>query len=206
MRPTRAAPVIVCAASLALLVAAGARSESEKETGWTEGDKKAETEGIEYPGVDPEKMTGIAPLISKAKKSKKTVVTWPGFQMVHGGSRVFVQMLKGTSVDHVQAPTRTKKPPFKIDENTLVYQFDKKVVQIKNNLNPLVTRSFNTPVDYVKVKRKKGRVYMVIKMRVPEEPVREELLTTEDGYHFYFVEFASGDYLPKAEEKSGSEG
>jgi hypothetical protein len=202
-----AVPIIVCAASLALLVAAGARSEENKETGWTEGDKKAEDKGIEYPGVDPEKMTGIAPLISKAKKSKKTVVTWPGFQMVHGGSRVFVQMLKGTTVDSVKAPTRTKKPPFKVEKNTVVYQFEKKVVLIKNNLNPLITRSFNTPVDYVKVKRKKGRVYMIVKLRVPEEPVREELMSTEDGYHFYFVEFAAGDYLPEDDkEKSGSEG
>ncbi len=188
---------------LPLVLGSVASSESEDETGWSEGKgKDKEPEGIEYPGVDPEKKTGIAPLIQKAKQSKKTVVTWPGFQMVYGGSRVFVQMLKGTSVDSVKGPTRVDKPPFKVTQPALVYVFPKKVVLIKNNLNPLITRSFNTPVNVVRMKRKKGSVYMVVELRKQEEPVREELMSTEEGYHFFFVEFASGEYLPKPETKA----
>jgi len=183
-----------------LLVAAASASSQETETGWQEGKEAVEEEGIAYPGVDPEKNTGIAPLIDEAKKSKKTVVTWPGFQMVQGGSRVFVQMLEGTQASGVTAPTRTAKHPFKLDGPSLVYVFDKKVVLARNNLNPLITRSFNTPVDFVWVKRKKGLVYMVVKLRSPEEPVREELIQTEEGYHFFFVEFAAGDFLPEAPE------
>ncbi len=186
---------------LPLVLGSIASSESKKESGWVDGKATGqEPDGIEYPGVDPEKKTGIAPLIQKAKKSKKTVVTWPGFQMVYGGSRVFVQMLKGTSVDSVKGPARVAKPPFKVTEPALVYAFPKKVVLIKNNLNPLITRSFNTPVNTVRMKRKKGSVYMVLELRKEEEPVREELMSTEEGYHFFFVEFASGEYLPKPEK------
>ncbi|MBW2264122.1 MAG: hypothetical protein JRG91_19330 [Deltaproteobacteria bacterium] len=191
---------IALAAVIALPLVLGtvASSESGKESGWAKGKKSTdETEGIEYPGVDPEKKTGIAPLILKAKKSKKTVVTWPGFQMVHGGSRVFVQMLQGTSVEGVTGPSRVQKPPFKVTQPSLVYVFSKKVVLIKNNLNPLITRAFNTPVNKVRMKRKKGKVYMVLELRSNEEPVREELIHTEEGYHFFFVEFASGEFLPK---------
>jgi hypothetical protein len=194
---------IAVAAVLALPLVMGsvASGDEKKEKGWEEGDKKSEEKkGIEYPGVDPEKKTGIAPLIEKAKKSKKTVVTWPGFQMVYGGSRVFVQLLKGTKVDSVNGPSRVSKPPFKVSQPSLVYVFPKKVVLIKNNLNPLITRSFNTPVNVVRMKRKKGSVYMILEMRTQEEPVREELMKTEDGYYFFFVEFASGEYLPKVEK------
>ena len=188
--------------ALPLVVGTAASSESKDESGWSEGKKKSdEPEGIDYPGVDPEKKTGIAPLIEKAKKSKKTVVTWPGFQMVYGGSRVFVQLLKGTKVEGVTGPTRVAKPPFKVTQPSLVYVFPKKVVLIKNNLNPLITRSFNTPVNVVRMKRKKGSVYMIVELRKDEEPVREELMKTEDGYYFFFVEFASGEYLPKVEKK-----
>jgi hypothetical protein len=197
--------VAIVAAVLAVSTLASSKETEKKgDGGWTEGDEAAEAGGIEYPGVDPEKMTGIAPLIENAKKSKKTVVTWPGFQMVHGGSRVFVQMVQGTSAQGVTAPVRTAKLPFKVEENSLVYAFDKKVVLVKNNLNPLITRAFNTPVDYVRMKRAKGQVYMVLKLRRSEEPVREELVETEDGYHFFFVEFAAGEYLPKAEGKGSS--
>jgi hypothetical protein len=197
----------VLALVLLPLVAAGMASseagDKEDKGGWTEGESKTdEAKGIEYPGVDPEKKTGIAPLIEKAKKSKKTVVTWPGFQMVYGGSRVFVQLLKGTKAASVSAPTRAGKVPFKVEKPSLVYVFSKEVVLIRNNLNPLITRAFNTPVDYVRMKRKKGKVYMVVKLRQDEEPVREELMKTEEGYYFFFVEFASGQYLPKPKETS----
>lgn len=184
---------------------ASAEDEDKKE-GWEKGKggEEAPPEDIEYPGVDPEKDTGIPPLVKKAKKSKKTVVTWPGFQMVYGGSRVFVQMLKGTKVDSVKAPSRVAKAPFKVEKPYLVYEFPKKVVLIRNNLNPLITRAFNTPVDYVRMKRKKGKIYMVLKLRVDEEPVREELLSDDDGFVFFFVEFAAGKYLPEDEDDGSS--
>lgn len=195
-------PVLVLALCAAT-IASSEPQEGEKKSGWTEGEGKGdEAEPIDYPGVDPEKQTGIAPLIEKAKQSKKTVVTWPGFQMVHGGSRVFVQLLKGTAAEGVSAPTRVSKYPFKVEGPALVYAFEKKVVLVKNNLNPLVTRAFNTPVNVVRMKRKKGTVYMVVSLRKGEEPVREELMKTEDGYHFFFVEFAAGDFLPKKEKTS----
>ncbi len=205
--PAAALPLLLILAAAA--VRAGAQEEGEKdEPGWSGGtqDEEKKLEPVEYPGIDPEKQTGIAPLIEKAKASKKTVITWPGFQMVHGGSRVFVQMVQGTKVNEVEVPVRVTKPPIKVQGPSLVYEFPKQVVLISNNLNPLVTRSFDTPVDWVRMVRKKGKVYMVLALRVAAEPVREELLTTEDGYHFFFVEFSAGDYLPESmkEKESGA--
>lgn len=205
LRPLAAIPI------LGLLAVGGhlALAQQEgKDSGWKEGEgkdgKDAPPEDIEYPGVDPEKNSGIAPLIKKAKASKKTVVTWPGFQMVHGGSRVFVQMLQGTKAADVTAPVRVEKSPVKVEPPYLVYAFDKKVVLIKNNLNPLITRAFNTPVEWVRMQRKKGKVYMIVKLRAAEEPVREEMLSTQDGYHFFFVEFAAGTYIEEEKDDGSS--
>jgi hypothetical protein len=188
-----------------LSVSWGSRADEQDEPGWLGGGDEDEDEKIEdvpYPGVDPEKETGIAPLIKKAKKSKRTVVTWPGFQMLEGGgSRVFVQMLKGTTVDQVLPPKRVAKPPIEVSPPHLVYRFPKKVILLKNNLNPLITRAFDTPVDWVRMVRSKKSSYMVLKLREAEEPVREEMLFTEDGYIFFFVEFAAGDYLPEDESE-----
>jgi len=210
MRPRDVlAGILVVAAVVAVGVvgAAIAGDEAYSDKAWDEGEEGEKDEYIDYPGVDPTKSGGIPPLIKKAKQSKKTVVTWPGFQMVHGGgSRVFVQMLKGTNVSVVDPPVRVAKHPFKIEGPHIVYRFSKKIVLIKNNLNPLITRSFDTPVNTVKVTRKKKQVYMILYLRQDVEPVREELVSTEDGYHFYFVEFPSGDYLPEKKKKAKSKG
>lgn len=194
------------------LKAAAAGDASDSKSGddaWKKQGSASQDEAVQlvdYPGVDPEKQTGVAPLISNAKKSALTVVTWPGFQMVDGGSRVFVQLLKGKNQSAVEAPTRSMKVPFKVDSPSIVYSFSKKVVLVKNNLNPLVTRSFNTPVDEVRMLRKKGTVYMVLSLRTAVEPVREEMVETADGYHFFFVEFASGNYLASQDEEEQAVG
>jgi hypothetical protein len=153
---------------------------------------------MSYPGVDPEKG-GIAPLMEKARKSKINVVTWPGFQMIpgSGGSRVFVQILKGSTIDAVDQPVRVDDPPFKVGPNTLVYRFPESIVLLKNNYNPLISKYFNTPVLKAKMKRFKKRVYLVIELRTAVAPLREKFLPYQNDLYFFFIEFESGSYLPK---------
>ena len=153
---------------------------------------------MSYPGVDPEKG-GIAPLMEKARKSKINVVTWPGFQMIpgNGGSRVFVQILKGSTIDAVDQPVRIDDPPFKVGPNTLVYRFPESIVLLKNNYNPLISKYFNTPVLKAKMKRFKKRVYLVIELRTAVSPLREKFLPYQNDLYFFFIEFESGSYLPK---------
>ena len=153
---------------------------------------------IDYPGVNPDKG-GVAPLLAKARKSKINVVTWPGFQMLPegAGSRIFVQLLKGSTGEPIEQPTRISKPPFKTTPHTLVYEFPKSVVMLKNNYNPLVSKYFNTPVTRVKVRKFKKRVYLIIEVRTSVLPLRESFFKYQDGLYFFFVEFEPGDYLKK---------
>ena len=152
---------------------------------------------MSYPGVDPEKG-GIAPLMEKARKSKINVVTWPGFQMIpgNGGSRVFVQILKGSTIDAVDQPVRVEDPPFKVGPNTLVYRFPESIVLLKNNYNPLISKYFNTPVLKAKMKRFKKRVYLVIELRTAASPLREKFIPYQNDLYFFFIEFEPGSYLP----------
>jgi hypothetical protein len=205
---------------MAALAMPGARvvfaEETLKGTGEAKGGEAKEEEAeqakpapIEYPGVDPEKG-GEAPLLEKAKKSKINVVTWPGFQMLPGGagSRVFVQLCKGSQVDQITQPERMDKPPFKVAKNSLVYIFPKSVVLLRNNLNPLVSKYFNSPVLKAKMKRFKKRVYLVIELKASVLPSREQFSSYQDDLFFFFIEFEPGDYLskppPEEEEKETS--
>lgn len=162
----------------------------------SEEDKIAIQE-MSYPGVDPEKG-GVAPLMEKARTSKINVVTWPGFQMIPGGggSRVFVQILKGSTIDAVDQPVRVDDPPFKVGPNTLVYRFPESIVLLKNNYNPLISKYFNTPVIKAKMKRFKKRVYLIIELRTAVSPLREKFIPYQNDLYFFFIEFEAGSYLP----------
>lgn len=163
---------------------------------------KVDVKDLPYPGVDPEKG-GVAPLLEKARKSKINVVTWPGFQMLPGGggSRVFVQILKGSAINAVEQPVRVDKPPFKVAPNTLVYKFSESIVLLKNNYNPLVSKYFNSPVVKARMKKHKKRVYLIIELKVPAAPVSEKFFSYQDDLYFFFVEFEPGSYLPKPAEE-----
>ena len=177
---------------------------SKKDKDKDEVKKEILDKAIEYPGVNPDKG-GVAPLLAKAKKSKINVVTWPGFQMLPegAGSRIFIQLLKGSTVDPIEQPTRISKPPFKTTAHTLVYEFPKSIVMLKNNYNPLVSKYFNTPVTRVKVRKFKKRVYLVIEVRTSVLPLRESFFKYQDDLYFFFVEFEPGDYLKKASPLEG---
>ncbi len=174
-------------------------SEETKESEAAELDEqdKIAIQEMSYPGVDPEKG-GVAPLLEKARNSKINVVTWPGFQMIQagGGSRVFVQILKGSAIDAVDQPVRVEDPPFKVAPNTLVYRFPESIVLLKNNYNPLISKYFNTPVLKAKMKKFKKRVYLVIELRTAVSPLREKFLPYQNDLYFFFIEFEAGSYLP----------
>jgi len=201
------AVLAIPAALLLLQDRSGMAKETEgdlKEAETQEGETvaKVDIKDLPYPGVDPEKG-GVAPLLEKARKSKINVVTWPGFQMLSGGggSRVFVQILKGSAIHAVEQPVRVDKPPFKVAPNTLVYKFSESIVLLKNNYNPLVSKYFNSPVMKAKMKKHKKRVYLLIELKVPAAPVSEKFFAYQDDLYFFFVEFEPGSYLPKPAEE-----
>lgn len=181
---------------------AQAEDSKEEEAAGSE-EKEVKVEAFDYPGVDPEKG-GIAPLLEKARKSKINVVTWPGFQLLPEGqgSRVFVQILKGSKISAIDQPVKVEKPPFKAAPNTLVYKFPESVVLLKNNYNPLISKYFNTPVSKTRMKKHKKRVYMIIELKLSVIPLREKFILYKDDLYFFFIEFEPGNYLP---EKSKEE-
>jgi hypothetical protein len=193
----RAAAAAFLAAALSVFFAVkAARTEEEEQEPGAGDEEELKVDELEYPGVDPEKG-GEAPLLEKAKKQNKNVVTWPGFQMLSegGGSRVFVQLLKGSKVDAISRPVRIDQAPFKTEPGALVYMFPRSMVLLRNNYNPLITKYFNTPVSKAEMKRRKKRVYLVIEMKTEVQPVREKFVKYKDDFYFFFVEFEHGNYL-----------
>jgi hypothetical protein len=68
---------------------------------------------------------------------------------------------------------------------------------VGTNRYPLYTQFFNTPVTRVAVRREKKRTILELTLRLPVQP----RLSTEQapsGYHFLYIDFPIGDYLPKA--------
>lgn len=104
------------------------------------------------------------------------VVAWPGFQMVPGGSRIF---LASTS-----QPTITTTRP---SPRVLVYRLERARIALFNNRRPLLTESFETPATRSFLRTVRGAVELVIELRADVEP----RVSQEDGppgLHFLYVD------------------
>ena len=137
-----------------------------------------------YAGVKPGGEE--TPAVRAKAGTTPTAITWPGFQMQpDGSSRVFVQT---TSQVDVSAA---------LVDGKVVVDFGNVAVPSQNNRRPLVTKYFNTPVTLVEVKRAKKRTTLVLTMRAPVEP-RLSHERAESGFHFVYIDFPAGSYLPVA--------
>lgn len=64
------------------------------------------------------------------------------------------------------------------------------------NRLPLYTQFFNSPVTRIEIKRAKQRRTLEISLRAPVQPsISSEQAAS--GYHFLYLDFPAGDYLPK---------
>ena len=138
-----------------------------------------------YTGVTPGK--GHPPPDGLPASAENCYLTWQGFQLTSKGSRIFVQF--------TNRPTREMNRTGRTIEIT----FPLCRIRKYNNRRRLVTRHFATPVKWVKVRRKRKNIILVLKLRADAKPT--ERWTSEGKFHFYFLEF--GPYKLPAHLRPG---
>lgn len=140
----------------------------------------------EYHGVIP--GSANPPAVDAKPGCTPIHATWLGFQMMpDGSSRFFVQL---TSALDVQVDDSQPQK--------LIINLENVRVAGRNNLRPLETHVFNTPVTKAYLQQKKKDVNLVFEMRYKALPVVSNQLGS-DGYHFILFSFPGGNYLPKTE-------
>lgn len=147
-----------------------------------------------YVGVKPGGKE--LPAVGTVAGSLPAVVTWPGFQMrKDGGSRVFLQLSAPVDVAYETRPDK------------VILDLQGARIAGRNNRHHLDTRFFNTPVLRATLKRDKGVTTLEVALRSPAQP-RISNQPSKSGYHFLYIDFPKGDYLPKAAPKApaGGEG
>jgi hypothetical protein len=118
---------------------------------------------------------GATPLTSWPKGGAPRLV-WTGFQVIDGGSRVFVQVTRDVDVD-VQ-PTG----------DGLAVTLRKCRIHMRNNRRRLDTRFFPTPVKAVTVRQRRGGVELHIALREPVA-ARQHKQEGPAGSQFWMLDF-----------------
>lgn len=137
-----------------------------------------------YEGVVPGEAHDPSHLRGRAGATP-AVATWPGFQpRSDGASRFFLQTTAPVSMD------------IHSEHGRFVVVLHGLRIPDRQTRRALDTRFFNTPVTRSWVERR-GRhdVAFVLELRADVTPT----VTTErgpDGYTFFYVSFAAGEYLP----------
>ena len=122
------------------------------------------------------------PRVAELQQKQGLWITWPGFMMNdNGGSRVFLQT------------TGPLKYKMKTQKKKIVLSFKNTQVYLYNNRNPLVTEHFNTPIARINLKRRNKRTELILSLKVDAVPSVSQL-TDADGYNYFFIDFAPGNY------------
>ena len=130
-----------------------------------------------YGGVT---LNGGEPPSPKAPPPGFQYVTWPGFRVSEGGSEVFLQLTGPVTFKEKRKGSR------------IMITLEKTQVYLKNNLRPVITRSFNkTPVSQFRLRRLKGdRLRLDIYLR---RKASYTLSSKNAGqYHYLIVSFPPG--------------
>lgn len=141
-----------------------------------------------YRGVVPG-ASHIPPRARRLKRTRRNFVTWPGFEMTQGGSRFFVQSTRPVTY------TRSR------EDGRILIVLQNTRINLRNNRNPLVTRHFNTPVAEAYMYHRRRDSVLALEMKVDATPTIRQV--SEDGYHFLFIEFPSGNYPMPEEVRRG---
>ena len=113
------------------------------------------------------------------------VATLPGFEMLgDGGSRLFVELTQSVTVE--ERHTR----------GTLTYVLKGAHVTVHNNVNPLVTVHFNTPVSQARLVPSGHDLLFVIALRAAATPTWK-LNPAKEGSAVLDIDFPKGSYLPR---------
>ncbi len=134
----------------------------------------------EYGGITPG-MPSVPPGLRRARRAQggPTRVAWPGFQMVPGGSRLFVVL---TAPQPVGEATRNGR--------TRVFHIPSASILLSNNRRPLITEAFATPVSRAFLRPGRGGVDLVVELRAEVEPTISQGTSTQ-GFHFVYLNFPS---------------
>lgn len=132
-----------------------------------------------YRGVVPGSRS-TPPRARRLAKTRQTFVTWPGFEMIESGSRIFVQTTRPVTYRRADEPNR------------IVLVLERTRIHLWNNHNPLVTEHFNTPVARAYLRHSRRDTLLILEMKVGSEPTIRQ--TSEGEYNFLFIEFPAGSY------------
>jgi len=143
----------------------------------------------DYGGVVPGKV-GDKP--RKAPKTKRTVLTWIGFQKSGAGSRLFVQLT--ADADFEQA----------VVGNELVVTIPGARFGSRNASRRLDTRFFETSLREVLPKRarrqgkRKAGLALHISFKNPSDAqsASAKVSKEQDGFHYLYLDFGAGTTMP----------
>lgn len=134
----------------------------------------------------PEEYGGVAPgartlppgfrRLARLGTTRVPVVAWPGFQMVPGGSRLFVAMTRPAVITESRGPLQR------------VFHIAAGRVALSNNRRPLITEAFDTPMARAFLRPSRGGVDLVLQMRVEVEHRMSQEVGPQ-GLHFITVDF-----------------
>ncbi len=131
----------------------------------------------EYGGITPG-APSLPPGFRRLRRAGgATFATWPGFQMVPGGSRVFVALTNPQPLTEASRNGRTR-----------VYHIPSARIGLSNNRRPLITEAFATPVSRVTMRPARGGIDLVIELRADVEPTISQE-TSGAGFHFVYLGF-----------------
>ena len=138
----------------------------------------------EYRGVTPGNPE--TPAHVQRPGNMPITATWPGFQpRPDGASRFFVQTTGAIQVES------------RLEGHRYVVLLRNTRLADRQARRPLVTSHFNTPVRSAHLERRGRDLALVLELRAEITPtVTTE--TGEGGFHFLYVAFAPGDYLPSS--------
>lgn len=150
-----------------------------------------------YPGVIPG-SGHPPPAATRAARESRAVITWPGFQLTEGGSRIFVQSTRRIEWSRADGDRR------------VVVVIRNARIHLANSRRPLVTEHFAaTPVARARLERHGRDVHLVIDLKTTAV-AGISAHDAGDGYWYLYVEFPAGEYgapasnLPIAVEASPS--
>jgi hypothetical protein len=114
----------------------------------------------DYGGVSPGRPS-IPPGLRRAQRAGAVVpvVAWPGFQVVPGGSRVFLAVTAQPVITEASRSPRQR-----------VYHIERGRILLSNNRRPLVTEAFNTPLARAWLRPAGRGVDLVLELRADADP------------------------------------
>ena len=139
------------------------------------------TPGVAHPPPRAGHLTG-----RRGARARAQIITWPGFQSQGGGASRFFVETTGPVTTEVHA-----------SEGRVEIIFHETTVHLSNSRRWLETQFFETPVVRARLERRRRDMVLVMQLRASVTPT-VFASTDPNGYHFTYIDFQGGHYLPDA--------